>query len=488
MCVQWSYAYDNLNRLTGASATGQGALSQVNFTGALPAWGYDAFGNRLSETWGGTGSYTVPANTSATFASGTNQMNGASYTYDAAGDVTYDGINHYQYDAEGRICAVQSYGGSLTGYVYDAAGIRVAKGSLSTFSCNFSSNGYQTTTSWVLGPGGEQVTEYAVSGGTSTWVHTNAFASGALLATYHDTDTYFALEDWLGTKRVEVSAGGCYSWFTSMPYGNGLTPGGNCIDATEQHFTGKEHDAESGNDYFGARYYSDVMGRFMSPDWSAKEEPVPYAKLDDPQSLNLYAYVTNNPLSRVDADGHQQGGVITMDGIPIPLPNPAHPIVRYSQGYNLDEIKLPTLSLPQFQMPKLPSMEQVKSVAQFALTAGAISLKGLFKLPSILTSSTSVPSTAPGFVGDAGGNVVRIPAGSIPRTADNGNGTVYQPPVPAGAHKDTNAVRVMGPTAEQPTGSITVHGPTGQPINPATGKPDSKPNTHTPIRPTSTGP
>jgi hypothetical protein len=46
------------------------------------------------------------------------------------------------------------------------------------------------------------------------------------------------------------------------------------------------------------------MGRFLSPDWSAKEEPVPYAKLDDPQSLNLYVYVYNNPLTRVDADGH----------------------------------------------------------------------------------------------------------------------------------------------------------------------------------------
>jgi hypothetical protein len=46
------------------------------------------------------------------------------------------------------------------------------------------------------------------------------------------------------------------------------------------------------------------MGRFLTPDWSAKEEPVPYAKLDDPQSLNLYAYVRNNPLIRVDADGH----------------------------------------------------------------------------------------------------------------------------------------------------------------------------------------
>jgi RHS repeat-associated protein len=41
--------------------------------------------------------------------------------------------------------------------------------------------------------------------------------------------------------------------------------------------TGKERDTESGNDYFGARYYASSMGRFMSPDWSAKEDPVAYA-------------------------------------------------------------------------------------------------------------------------------------------------------------------------------------------------------------------
>ena len=70
--------------------------------------------------------------------------------------------------------------------------------------------------------------------------------------------------------------------------------------------TGKERDAESGNDYFEARYYASSMGRFMSPDWSAKEDPVPYSKLDDPQSLNLYAYVRNNPLIRIDADGHYE--------------------------------------------------------------------------------------------------------------------------------------------------------------------------------------
>jgi RHS repeat-associated protein len=67
---------------------------------------------------------------------------------------------------------------------------------------------------------------------------------------------------------------------------------------------GKERDAESGNDYFGARYYASSMGRWLSPDWSEKIMPVPYAKLDDPQSLNLYNYMRNDPLSGVDPDGH----------------------------------------------------------------------------------------------------------------------------------------------------------------------------------------
>ena len=46
------------------------------------------------------------------------------------------------------------------------------------------------------------------------------------------------------------------------------------------------------------------MGRWMSPDWAASPEAVPYADLSDPQTLNLYGYVRNNPLSRAAADGH----------------------------------------------------------------------------------------------------------------------------------------------------------------------------------------
>jgi RHS repeat-associated protein len=277
---------------------------------------YDAFGNRTAQDSQTAACPSTPTAT-ATY-NGYNQLSwtsvnaaGSNVSYDAAGNMLYDGRNSYLYDAEGRVCAVQEVVSGttfLTGYVYDASGTRVARDSLTTFSCNFSSNGYKINTSWVLGLGGEQVTEYSVSGSpgsySSTWAHTNVFAGGKLLATYNGTDTYFALEDWLGTKRAESSAGGCFSTFTGLPFGDGLTPSGNCTDATEHHFTGKERDAESGNDYFEARYYSSAMGRFMSPDWSAKVQPVPYAKLGDPQSLNLYAYVGNNPMIHIDADGH----------------------------------------------------------------------------------------------------------------------------------------------------------------------------------------
>jgi RHS repeat-associated protein len=69
-------------------------------------------------------------------------------------------------------------------------------------------------------------------------------------------------------------------------------------------FTGKERHAESCMDYVGARYYESSLGRFVNPDWSAKAEPVQYAKLADPQSLNLYNCVQNDPEVSVDRDGH----------------------------------------------------------------------------------------------------------------------------------------------------------------------------------------
>lgn len=68
--------------------------------------------------------------------------------------------------------------------------------------------------------------------------------------------------------------------------------------------TGKERDSESGNDYFEARYDASTMGRLLSTDWDESSMPVPYVGFTNSQTLNLYAYVGNNPLRRNDPTGH----------------------------------------------------------------------------------------------------------------------------------------------------------------------------------------
>jgi RHS repeat-associated protein len=79
-------------------------------------------------------------------------------------------------------------------------------------------------------------------------------------------------------------------------------------------FTGKERDSESGLDMFGARYYGSSLGRFMTPDWATTPIDVPYANFGNPQSLNLYSYVKNNPTTVGDPDGH------CPDGCPVSYP------------------------------------------------------------------------------------------------------------------------------------------------------------------------
>jgi len=47
----------------------------------------------------------------------------------------------------------------MTGYLYDADGTRVSKGAIQVWSCNPTTSQYATTSDYILGPGGEQVSE-----------------------------------------------------------------------------------------------------------------------------------------------------------------------------------------------------------------------------------------------------------------------------------------------------------------------------------------
>ena len=221
------------------------------------------------------------------------------YSYDSSGNLLNDGSKTYSYDAESRIHTVTN-GSVVTTYVYDAAGRRVRKtvGSV--------------TTDYLYNLAGQAVTEI---NGSGAWTRGEVFVGGKHLATYVSGTTYFNHADWLGTERVrsDINGAACET-ITSLIFGDGMATSGTCGDQSTRHFTGKEHDDETNLDDFGERYYSSQFGRFVSADWSDVPVAVPYADLTNPQRLNLYALVHDNPSTFADLDGHMAPGQLGFSG------------------------------------------------------------------------------------------------------------------------------------------------------------------------------
>jgi RHS repeat-associated protein len=235
----------------------------------------------------------TPQNQQA-FDAATNRLTGGTNVYDSAGDQAMDAQGRrFTYDAENRQV---SFNESVGRYYYDGDGRRVKK---------IDGNG---TTIFVYNAGGQLIAEY--TSGTPT--------AG---------DTSYLTTDHLGSTRVVTDSGGnVKARYDYLPFGEEIgqvggrsgTLGYGAADNTRQKFTQKERDSESGLDYFLARYYSSVQGRFTSPDEftggpvelykfvdTASANPTFYSDIFEPQSLNKYHYALNNPLRYVDRDGHQ---------------------------------------------------------------------------------------------------------------------------------------------------------------------------------------
>jgi len=83
------------------------------------------------------------------------------------------------------------------------------------------------------------------------------------------------------------------------------------VVAADYVYTGKEYDAETGLIYFGGRYYSPEVGRWITADPLFIENPG--AAVEKPLSAYLYSYVRNNPMSYVDEEGELEKGLFEAD-------------------------------------------------------------------------------------------------------------------------------------------------------------------------------
>jgi RHS repeat-associated protein len=209
---------------------------------------------------------------------------GCASSYDAAGNTTSDGNGTITYDAENRI----STAGGVT-YTYDGDGKRVEKSSGTLY--------------WT-GVGSDALSESDLSGNFN---EEYVFYDGMRVSRIDrpSSTSHAFLTDQLGSIRMIGTASDTSTLKVEQdldytPYGI-VTTG---TPADPYQFTGKERDPESGLENFGARYNASILGRFMTPDWAAKPASVPYANFGNPQSLNLYSYVENNPTTLGDPDGH----------------------------------------------------------------------------------------------------------------------------------------------------------------------------------------
>jgi RHS repeat-associated protein len=288
-----TFTYDALNRLISAQNAGTNCAAMV-LQNKTEYWGnsygYDPWGNLLQKNVTKCGAENLSVTADAhnwIHASGTD------YLYDAAGNMTYDATANlaYTFDEENRLTGAAGYT-----YTYDGDGNRVRKS-----NGNLAANG---TLYWYMTPGvvaetdlaGTTKSEYIFFGGERVARRDGATGTGGVFYYFSDhLKTASVITDSAGVIKAESDY---YPWGGELQFVNN--------DSNDYKFTGKKRDSETGLDYFGARYYSSGLGRFLNPDWAAKATAVPYAEFSDPQSLNLYSYVRNVPTVRFDEDGHQQ--------------------------------------------------------------------------------------------------------------------------------------------------------------------------------------
>lgn len=273
--------------------------------GSIAAKGrYDANGNITAvQRYGSTGA--LMDNLGYVYGAGTNRLRHISDAVAAgtfASDIDNQVTDNYAYDANGSmekdlqrdvafvvndihnqpVSMWKASTGQELRYYYDTEGKRIRKD-------------VGSTEYYVNGPGGE--TEVVVKGDASGATHSilgrdnlgQVKRSGAAFA------RYYYLKDHLGTIKMTVnSMCDTVGHDDYYPFGQQMEGRCSASDADPRYkFTEKERDAESGYDYFGARYYDARIGRWSTADPSTATYP----------EWSPYAYGLNSPSLLRDPNG-----------------------------------------------------------------------------------------------------------------------------------------------------------------------------------------
>jgi RHS repeat-associated protein len=281
---------------------------------------YDALGNITSKT--GMGSYGLGAQSASCPAGALDKAHavvstsGASYCYDRNGNMQSGAGWTYCWNADNTLASMTN-GTAPESYTYDADGERVLRTAGGVTTVFFEGVWEQTTA-------GARKLYYTFNGQVV-----------AMRDSTSNTVTYLHGDHLGSVSAATNSTGTAASTQEFDPWGK-VRSGG--IGATSLNYTGQRLDA-TGLLYYHARYYNPVLSRFVSADTIIPGQSH-RAGAANPQELNRFSYVNNNPIRYTDPSGHAAndgkqdkygqptdgaGGGACNGGCPQPPPTPPTP-------------------------------------------------------------------------------------------------------------------------------------------------------------------
>ncbi len=281
-------AYDALNRPTGISWTPAPVAAAPTVGSVTFGHTYNKANQRIGQTVTDNSWFNYPATTPSPVSYTADALNrytmvgAVNPTYDGNSNLTFDGAFTFGYDAENRLTSAVGSGNTAS-YAYDAQGRRKTK------AVNAG-----TTTVFVTDADNREVLEYdGSSGAILRWYAYGRGSNDVLNQTNVVAGTRTAfIPDVQGSVIASLdSSSGTLSKISYLPYGKGASV------TAPFGYTGQRVDTETnGLYYYRARHYSPAWGRFVQPD------PIGYRG-----GVNLYAYVGNDPINRIDPYGLKPG-------------------------------------------------------------------------------------------------------------------------------------------------------------------------------------
>ncbi len=276
-----AYAYDNLNRLTSYTVT-----SAVNGNNHSETYSYNAIGDLTSKSDIGTLTY---AGTGYPDPDAVTAIGSTTYTYDNNGNLKTVGATLTNtWDYNNRLTQTVAGGNTIT-YAYDQSGARIqytAAGSTTYYPTQY----YNIT--------GTKPTKHIYANGqiVADIVGTGAGGVNAAAAHYVNTDHI------TGSNIVSNDAKTTQEVLDYYPFGSSRLDEQTSFNE-QVKYAGHVFDSATAFSYMNSRYYNSAVGRFLS------EDPLFNTigfDLSDPQTLNSYSYVTNNPLRYIDVTGQKR--------------------------------------------------------------------------------------------------------------------------------------------------------------------------------------